>query len=218
MYLLIKRLLDIVMAVIALVILSPLFILVMIGLRFTGEGEIFYQQQRVGFHNKIFGIWKFATMLKNSPNIGTGVITLRNDPRVTNLGRLLRMTKLNELPQLLNVIKGEMSFIGPRPLMKVSFDKYTTEVQTNIYQLRPGITGVGSIIFRDEEKIVTESEDREEAYRIIFQHKGNLEMWYKKHIGFYTDIMILFLTVWILVFPKSKLMYKVFADLPARNF
>ena len=166
----------------------------------------------------MFDIWKFATMLKNSPNIGTGEITLRNDPRVTPVGRFLRKTKINELPQIINVLIGDMSIVGARPLMKKSFDLYTKEVQDVIYNTRPGITGIGSVIFRDEEKLVSESNDIQATYRQIFQYKGKLELWYQQHISFYTDFMIIFLTAWHIIFSESQLVYKVFPGLPKRDF
>src|SRR6476661_5048952 len=127
MYKLLKRLLDLLIATVALIILSPILIPIMILLKLTGEHEIFYFQKRIGYHNKPFDIWKFATMMKDSPNIGTGEITLRNDPRVTSMGRFLRMSKINELPQIINVFKGDMSIVGPRPLMDVSFRHYPAE-------------------------------------------------------------------------------------------
>lgn len=218
MYLAIKRFFDFLFALMGLIILSPLLIPIMLLLKFTGEGEIFYFQKRVGYKNREFSIWKFATMLKNSPSIGTGEITLRNDPRVTKMGKFLRMSKLNELPQLFNVLRGDMSLVGARPLMKKSFDHYPEEVQQVVYNTLPGITGIGSVIFRDEEKIISDSNDIQEAYRKIFGYKGQLEQWYQANISFYTDFMILFLTAWHIVFPESKLVYKVFPTLPPRNF
>ncbi len=218
MYRTIKRFFDIVVSFIALVILSPLLIPIIILLKLTGEHEAFYFQKRVGYKNREFNIWKFATMLKNSPNMGTGEITLRNDPRVTSMGKFLRMTKINELPQLFNVLMGDMSIVGPRPLMRKSFELYTEEVKSKIYNSPPGITGIGSVIFRDEEKIISESKDIQATYREIFQYKGEVEMWYQKHISFYTDTMIIFLTVWHVLFAKSRLVYKVFPSLPARSF
>jgi len=218
MYLAIKRFFDFLFALTGLIILSPLLIPIMLLLKFTGEGEIFYFQKRVGYKNREFSIWKFATMLKNSPSIGTGEITLRNDPRVTKMGKFLRMSKLNELPQLFNVLRGDMSLVGARPLMKKSFDHYPEEVQQVVYNTLPGITGIGSVIFRDEEKIISDSSDIQEAYRKIFGYKGQLEQWYQKNISFYTDFMILFLTGWQILFSESKLVYKVFPTLPPRNF
>jgi len=218
MYLIIKRVFDIVFSLIALIILSPLLIPIVILLQLTGEHEVFYFQKRIGYKNREFNIWKFATMLKNSPNIGTGEITLRNDPRVTKMGKFLRITKINELPQVINVLKGDMSIVGARPLMKKSFDLYTEDVKAVVYNTPPGITGMGSIIFRDEEKIISESSDIQQTYRQIFEYKGQLEKWYQQHISFFTDFMIIFLTAWHIIFAKSKLVHKVFPSLPQRQF
>lgn len=220
MYLLIKRFFDIVFALLALIILSPLLIPIIILLLLTGEHEVFFRQDRVGYHNKIFRIWKFATMLKNSPNMGNGDVTTRNDPRVTKMGQFLRISKLNELPQLINILTGDMSFVGPRPLMKVGFDRYSDEMKARVYNAKPGLTGIGSLVFRDEEMIITKSTlPPHECYRdVILPYKGAVEVWYQQHISFYTDFMILFLTGWYIVFSNSKLMYKVFPSLPARNF
>jgi lipopolysaccharide/colanic/teichoic acid biosynthesis glycosyltransferase len=218
MYRVIKRFFDIIVALLGLIILSPILIPVIILLKFTGEHEVFYFQKRIGYKNREFDIWKFATMLKNSPSIGTGEITLRNDPRVTRLGKLLRITKINELPQLFNVLKGDMSLVGARPLMKKSFNLYPESVQKIVYNTPPGITGIGSIIFRDEEKIISDSKDIQATYRQIFSYKGQLETWYQQHFSFYTDLMILFLTAWCIIFSKSRLVYKIFPSLPERNF
>lgn len=218
MYLFVKRFFDLIFSLLALIILSPLLIIVIIILAFTGEHEVFFFQKRIGYKNKEFNIWKFATMAKNSPNIGTGEITLRNDPRVTKVGRVLRKTKINELPQIINILIGDMGIVGARPQMKKGFALYTEEVQKVIYNTHPGITGIGSIIFRDEEKIISESNDIEATYKQIFQYKGALEMWYQKKISFYTDFMIIFLTAWCIVFPHNRLVYKVFPSLPTRDF
>jgi len=218
MYLILKRFFDFIFSLIALIILSPILLPIIILLKLTGEHEVFFFQQRIGFKNKEFNIWKFATMLKNSPNIGTGEITLRNDPRVTKMGKFLRITKINELPQIINVLKGDMSFVGARPLMKKSFDLYTEEIKTVVYNTPPGITGIGSVIFRDEEKIISDSKDIQLTYRQIFEYKGRLEQWYQQNISFYTDFMILFLTAWHIVFSKSELVHKVFPSLPERKF
>lgn len=218
MYLLVKRFFDLLVSLIALLILSPLLVIVIILLVLTGEHRVFFFQKRIGYKNREFHIWKFATMLKDSPNIGTGAITLRNDPRVTPVGRFLRMTKINELPQLINVLIGNMSIVGARPQMKKGFDLYPPEVQKVIYNTPPGITGIGSVIFRDEEKIVSESSDIEATYRQIFQYKGAVEMWYQRKISFYTDLMIIFLTAWALISPHNQLVYKIFPSLPKRNF
>ena len=218
MYPAIKRFFDVLFSLLALIILSPLLVPIIIILKLTGEHEVFYFQERIGLRNKKFNIWKFATMMKNSPNLGTGEITLRNDPRVTKVGRFLRRTKINELPQIINVLRGDMSFVGARPLMQKSFDQYSPEVQSVVYKTRPGITGIGSVIFRDEEKIISESKDIQATYRQVFKYKGRVEQWYQEHISFYTDIMILFLTAWCIIFSNSQLVYRVFPSLPKRDF
>ncbi len=218
MYKLIKRLTDILIAGIALIILSPLLIPSIIILLLTGEHEVFYFQKRIGYKNRLFNIWKFASMMKNSPNMGTGEITLRNDPRVTRFGKILRMTKINELPQIINVFKGDMSIVGPRPLMYVSFKQYPDEVQQKIYNCKPGMTGIGSLIFRDEEKIVSDAPDPQAMYKYIYLYKGKLELWYQAHASLYTDFMIIFLTALSILFPQNNLTNKVFKDLPERPF
>ena len=220
MYKIIKRFFDIVFSLVALIVLLPLFIPIILLLLLTGEHEVFFRQERVGYKNKIFRIWKFATMLKNSPNMGDGDITKRGDPRITAVGKFLRQSKINELPQIINIFTGDMSFVGPRPLMKVGFDRYTDEMKSKVYNTQPGLTGIGSIVFRDEELIITHSKlPPHECYRtVILPYKGALEVWYQQHQDFYTDFMILFLTAWYVVFPKSRLVFKIFPSLPKRGF
>lgn len=220
MYRVLKRFFDILFSLLALIILSPILLPVIVLLKFTGEHEVFYFQKRVGYRNKEFLIWKFATMLKNSPNMGSGDVTTRNDPRVTKMGQFLRMSKLNELPQLINILIGDMSFVGPRPLMKAGFDRYSDEMKEKVYRARPGLTGIGSIVFRDEELIITQSSlPPHECYRqVILPYKGAVEIWYQQHFSFHTDFMILFLTAWQIISPKSELVYKVFPTLPPRSF
>lgn len=220
MYNIIKRFFDIIFSLLALLLLMPLFLPVIFLLLITGEQEVFFKQERVGYRNKIFYILKFATMLKNSPNMGHGDVTVRKDPRITSIGRFLRQSKINELPQLINILIGDMSFVGPRPLMKVGFDRYSDEMKGKVYKVQPGLTGIGSIQFRDEELILTQSKlPPHECYRdIILPYKGALEVWYQLHQNFYTDFMILFLTAWYIVFPKSELVHKIFPSLPQRMF
>ena len=221
MYSPIKRLFDIIFSVTGLLLLLPLFIPIIILLKLTGEGEVFYRQERVGFQNKTFGILKFATMLKNSAKMGSGLVTVRKDPRITPLGGFLRRFKINELPQLWNVLTGEMSFVGPRPLPESSVAKYSDEVRNILYQNRPGITGIGSLIFRDEEKLVTcwkntggEPLDYYRSY--IYPYKGMLEKWYYENISFTTDIKIIFLTAWSIFDSHSNLPYRFFRNLPLK--
>jgi lipopolysaccharide/colanic/teichoic acid biosynthesis glycosyltransferase len=219
----IKRFFDIVAAVVALLVLSPLLIPIMIGLRLTGEGYIWYFQERVGYRNKLFHIWKFATMLKNSPNMSGGLITTKKDPRITPMGGFLRKSKINELPQLVNILKGDMSIVGPRPVMQKSFNQYPEDVQEVIFNVKPGLSGIGSIIFRDEEDLITQVKDEGgDAWAFyvnkIYPYKGQLEKWYQANQSFRVDFIIIILTAWVILFPKSQVIYKIFKDLPKRPF
>jgi lipopolysaccharide/colanic/teichoic acid biosynthesis glycosyltransferase len=218
MYRIIKRACDFVVAFLALAVLFVPLLIIVIALRFTGEGEVFYRQTRIGYRNKPFGIWKFATMLKNSPNMGTGSLTVRGDPRVTSVGRVLRATKINELPQLINVLTGEMSFVGPRPQMQVDFDIYPEPVREAIYSVPPGVTGIGSIVFRDEELLLSQPGVDPRAFYEdhIAPYKGELEMWYLRRKSLWTDLRLIFLTAWVVFFPQSTVAYRTFPDLPPR--
>ena len=221
MYKLSKRLLDIIISLISLTLLLPLFIPIIILLRFTGEGEVFYFQERIGVNNSRFQIWKFATMLKNSMNMGTGSITLQNDYRVTKVGSFLRKTKINELPQIINILKGDISIVGPRPLVTKTFSAYSNEIQAKIYNVKPGLTGIGSIVFRDEETLISNAKDEDphEFYmRVIAPYKGELEMWYQDHKSFLLDLQLIFLTAWVIIFPESRFYEKLYTDLPKRIF
>ena len=139
MYYLLKRTFDVLSSGITILILSPLLIPVTIGLKLTGEGYVFYKQERVGYKNRPFLIWKFATMLKNSANMPGGIMTTKKDPRITPMGGFLRKSKINELPQLFNIFFGRMSVVGPRPVMKVSFEAYPDHIQKVIYDVKPGL-------------------------------------------------------------------------------
>lgn len=211
-----QRFFDIIFSSLALVVFSPFLIPVSIILKFSGEGEIFYIQQRVGKDGKMFGLLKFATMLKDSANIGTGTVTVKNDPRVLPIGKFLRKSKINELPQLLNIFLGDMSVIGPRPQTKRCFLAFPQSSQDAIMQVKPGLSGIGSIIFRDEESILDdESIDRLKFYDdVIAPYKGELEQWYVKHHNLYTYFMLIGLTVWVVIFSDSKVYKSIFKDLP----
>ena len=215
-----KRIFDLIIAFIALIILTPMLLIVMIILKFTGEGEIFYLQKRLGYLNKEFKIIKFATMVKNSPSIGTGSITLKDDPRVLPFGKFLRKSKINELPQIFNVIIGNMSIVGPRPQMKVIFEKFPIEKRNEIYKSKPGITGIGSIIFRDEEKWISNYEgDKHEFYKEkIAPYKTDVELWYYKNQSLFVDAKLVILTAWVIVFPERNLIDNMFKSLPQKPF
>lgn len=206
-----KRLLDIVISLSALIILMPVLLPVIFLLLITGEKKVFYFQKRIGYKNKSFYIWKFATMLKDSPNIGTGEITLRNDPRVTKFGSFLRKTKINELPQIINVLKGDMSIVGPRPLMEVSFNNFPENVRYKIYDVKPGITGIASIVFRDEEKLISLADDPKAYYISIFPYKAALETWYRQNLSFTTDLKIIWVTA-LSIFISGNIDHSKFFD------
>lgn len=216
------RIIDVLLSLLALLILLPLFIPIVFILLLTGEHKVFYLQTRVGYKNKDFKIIKFATMLSNSANMGTGSLTLKNDPRVLPFGTFLRKTKINELPQILNIIIGDLSIVGPRPQMRVDFEKYSNDVQKKIYNIRPGLTGIGSIIFRDEESLISfaaKNENPHDFYkRVIAPYKGELEIWYQSHRSLFLDSQLIFLTAWAIVVPETRLYEKWFKDLPKRNF
>ena len=216
MYVVIKRAFDFLFSLLAVLIVLPFMLPVILILKFTGEGYIWYLQKRIGYKNRYFNIIKFATMLKNSPNIGTGLITLRNDPRLLPLGRFLRITKLNELPQILNVLKGDMSIVGPRPLVDKTFNAYPENIRYQVYNSKPGITGIGSVIFRDEEHLISSSKLPPQQFydTVIAPYKGDLEIWYNKNKSFVTDVKIIFITVWVILFSKSRIVHSAFPDLP----
>ncbi len=210
-----QRNFDILFSLLAILLLSPLLIIVSVILRFTGEREIIFTQDRIGKKKKVFKVFKFATMLKNSPLIGSKTITLYKDDRVLPVGSILRKTKINELPQLFNIILGEMSIIGPRPLTKENFFMYSKDDQDLITQVAPGLSGVGSIVFRNEENFLLSKDNSREFYdKIITPYKSNLERWYVKNKSIKVYFLIIFLTLWVIFFPKSDLIFRVFKDLP----
>ena len=210
-----QRMFDVFFSLFALALISPLLIPIAVLLRLTGENEIFYKQERLGRDAIKFDLLKFATMLKDSPNLGSGTITLKNDPRILPMGRFLRKTKINELPQLLNILRGDMSFIGPRPLTSETFNAYSEEVQQQISSVLPGLSGVGSIMFRDEESLLGSAEDSVEFYHnVIAPYKGALENWYVQNISVINYFKLILLTVLVVVFPKSRLIWWMFRDLP----
>lgn len=210
-----QRLLDIVFSGLALLVLLPLLLPVMLVLRLSGEGEVFYVQERIGWGGKSFGLYKFATMLKSSPSLGTGTVTVKGDPRVLPVGRFLRKTKINELPQLLNIFKGDMSIVGPRPQTRRCFDAFPASSKAEIIKVRPGLSGVGSIVFRDEEELMHASQNPEQFYdEVIMPYKGALEEWYVANAGLRTYLGCIVVTAWVVLIPGSNLVWRVFRGLP----
>ena len=191
----IQRFFDIFFSSLAIIFLLPIIIPVMIILKFTGEREIFYTQKRIGKDMKPFKLFKFATMLKNSENLGAGTITLQNDSRVLPFGKILRKTKINELPQLFNIVIGDMSIVGPRPLLSKQFFFYPEDVQPIIASIKPGLSGIGSLAFRDEESLFNDANDPDEFYKNnITPAKAFLEIWYVNNKSMKLYFMIIIFT------------------------
>ena len=210
-----QRFFDIFFSGIALFLLLPFVLPLLLLLRMTGEGEIFFLQSRVGRGGKHFKLYKFATMLKDSPNLGTGNVTVKNDSRVLPVGRFLRKTKINELPQLINIFNGDMSVIGPRPQTQRCFDSFPLSSQNEIIKVRPGLSGIGSIIFRDEENMMHANNDPSKFYdKIIMPYKGSLENWYVSNQNIATYFSLIGLTIWVILGFSSSLVWKTFKDLP----
>ena len=206
---------DILVSLIFLLILSPLFLCLIVLLRLTGEGEVFFLQERVGRNGVKFDVIKFATMLKNSPNMGSGTITSKNDQRILPVGHLLRKTKINELPQLFNVLYGHMSLIGPRPHAERDLAGVSDADLIEISAVRPGLSGIGSLIFRNEEDILQQFEDSRDFYdNVIAPYKAELEVWYVGNRTFSVNVILLLLTVYVVISGNNKIIYRIFAKLP----
>ena len=210
-----ERILDIFFSGLALLILSPLFLLTTIILKFSGEGEILFWQERVGKDGEIFKLLKFATMLKNSQNLGTGTITVKADTRVLPVGKFLRKTKINELPQILNILFGDMSVIGPRPLTIETFFYYPQQIQNIIKQVKPGLSGIGSIVFRGEENLMNDATVSVDFYKHeIAPYKGALEEWFVSNKSIFIYFIAIAVTIWTVFFPKTNIVWRAFKELP----
>lgn len=201
-----ERFFDVFLSGFAIIIFTPILLPIMVLLKLTGEGEIFFEQSRVGKDKVPFQLLKFVTMLKNSENMGAGTVTLKNDSRVLPFGKFLRKTKLNELPQLFNIFKGDMSVIGPRPLHEKQFSFYSEELQDIIASTMPGLSGVGSIVFRDEERILQSSGDPDATYKQkISPAKGMLEKWYVENKSIYLYFKLILLTIIAVAFSRLNM-------------
>jgi len=188
-----KRLLDIIVSLISIILLLPIFAVIAILIKLDTKGPIFYIQQRVGRDFKKFGLYKFRTMVVNADKIGL-LVTKDRDPRITRVGYYLRKWKLDELPQFFNVLKGDMSLVGPRPEVERYIDLFRDEYKV-ILSIKPGITDYATIHFRDEEDIIAQFEDVEKGYtEIVLPKKIELYKKYIEEISLMTDIKILFLT------------------------
>jgi lipopolysaccharide/colanic/teichoic acid biosynthesis glycosyltransferase len=184
-------------------------------LKLTGEHYVFYGQTRVGRHGKDFTLLKFATMLKDSPNLPGGLYTSANDPRLLPMGKFLRKTKINELPQLINIFIGQMSIVGYRPTVREHYDAYYDVVKQKLYDLKPGLTGIGSIVFRNEEEILQQFEDKKYFHKkVINPYKGMLECWYADYNSIINYFKIIIFTAIVVLNNSFPIWKKAFKDLP----
>lgn len=210
------RFFDILFSGLAIIVMLPFMILIMIALKLTGEHEVFYLQPRIGKNGKEFKVIKLVTMRKNSENMAGGELTQKNDLRILPMGKFLRKTKINELPQFINIFVGQMSLIGPRPQVKRHYDLYFPEVKAIIDKVSPGISGLGSIVFRDEESMLDKTLVDRDLFHdtIIAPYKGNLEVWFAQHHTLINYFKLIFMTIAVVFDPKSKTWQTWFKDLP----
>lgn len=203
------RFFDVLFATCAIVVLFPFMIPIMIGLKLTGEHYVFYEQTRIGKGGREFRLLKFATMLKDSPNLPGGMYTMKEDPRILPMGKFLRKTKINELPQLINILRGDMSIIGYRPTVKDQYYDYPLDARNKMATSLPGLSGIGSIVFRNEEEMLQEASDDEAGKRRFYQevispYKAALECWYIDHKSIFMYFRLIALTVDAVRNPKSR--------------
>jgi lipopolysaccharide/colanic/teichoic acid biosynthesis glycosyltransferase len=190
------RVIDIFLSISAIIFLMPVFLIIIILLRFSGEGEIFFLQKRVGQRGIFFSVIKFATMLKDSTNIGTGTITLDKDPRILPMGHFLRKSKINELPQLLNILKGDMSFIGQRPQAERCYNAFSEDFKKIYFKYKPGLSSLASIYYIDEENILASQKNPLDYYdNTIAPHKEILDSWFLENLNFVLYIKTFIATI-----------------------
>lgn len=188
-----KRTMDIGAGIVLLILLSPLLLIIMCLVKLDSKGPVFFLQKRLGYQGKVFRIIKFRTMVENAESIGTGIFTHRDDPRVTRVGRVLRILSLDELPQLFNVLKGDMSFVGPRPPVPYHPHKYEeySDEQRLRFTMPPGITGLAQIKGRNA---------------LSWEERIKYDVEYVRKFNFLFDLKILFLTIGSVF--KRKNVYK----------
>ena len=198
-----KRLFDIVAAAAALIVLCPLFAIIAVLIKWDSDGPVFFRQSRIGRHFRPFFIYKFRTMLSDAPAIGP-LLTVGDDPRITRVGRWLRRTKLDELPQLINILTGDMSFVGPRPEVERYVRLFRTEY-AEILQVRPGITDLASLKYRAESTLLARSPKPEEEYVTrILPDKLRLGQQYVRELSLGRDVMLIARTLAAVVRPTDS--------------
>ena len=194
----VKRLFDIVASGCGLLVLSPLFVVLAIWIKLDSKGPVFYRQVRVGRNNKDFKLFKFRSMRVGADK--QGLITVGgHDPRITRSGYFIRKYKLDEFPQLINVFIGDMSLVGPRPEVRKYVDMYTPE-QMRVLSVRPGITDLASIRYRNENELLEQAENPDEYYeQVIMQDKLRINLEYVDNHSFWNDNKLIFMTFWEIV-------------------
>ena len=191
-----KRLLDFLSALIGLIVLSPLFLIISLIIKLTSPGPVFHCGKRVGLNGRLFNLYKFRTMIANAQDIGPG-ITAQNDPRITGIGKFLRKTKMDEFPQLINVLTGDMSLVGPRPEDPRYVTQYTPE-QRKILRVRPGITSAASLTYRNEEQMLR-GQDWETVYETqILPAKLEIDLAYLSKRTLSSDMLLIARTIFSL--------------------
>ncbi len=193
-----KRLFDIVAASCGLLVLSPVFLLLAVWIKADSRGPVFYRQSRVGHGNRDFWLYKFRSMRVGADRAGLITVGGR-DPRVTASGYYIRKYKLDELPQLINVLRGDMSIVGPRPEVRRYVDLYTPE-QMHVLDVRPGITDLASIRYRNESELLARAEDPDRYYvEVVMQDKLRINLEYVANHSFVYDMRLIFKTFWAII-------------------
>ena len=190
-YAVFKRFMDIVLSIIGLIILSPILLIVSIAIKIDSKGPVIFKQERIGKDGKVFKIYKFRSMVVGAEKMGTGVYSKKGDSRVTRVGKFIRMTSIDELPQLVNILKGEMSFIGPRPVLTYhpwKYEEYTPE-QLKRFEVRPGVTGLAQIHGRKQ---------------VEWEKRIKYDVEYVEKLSLWLDIKIFFITIYKVLFMKDN--------------
>ena len=190
-YAVFKRFMDIVLSIIGLIILSPILLIVSIAIKIDSKGPVIFKQERIGKDGKVFKIYKFRSMVVGAEKMGTGVYSKKGDSRVTRVGKFIRMTSVDELPQLVNILKGEMSFIGPRPVLTYhpwKYEEYTPE-QLKRFEVRPGVTGLAQIHGRKQ---------------VEWEKRIKYDVEYVEKLSLWLDIKIFFITIYKVLLMKDN--------------
>jgi len=210
------RFFDVFLSIILLLIFLPFFFIIAVYLKLSGH-KIFFLQARVGKNKKLFRLIKFTTMRKDSELVALNDVSFNDDNRYFAVGKFLNKMKINEFPQLLNVLKGDMSFIGPRPLVEETFfDYYPRDYQELLASIRPGLSGIGSIFYANEENLrkKTTISNEEFARKYLFPYKSRLELWFVNNYNVSNYFKLIFMTVWVIIFPNKNILFSVFKTLP----